>query len=331
MVQKDWTLKNTGLPKVSIIIPAFNTEGFIISAIESVLNQSWQNIELVIVNDGSTDNTQEIIDYFVGKFPGKVISVIQRNLGAAAARNAGLKIASGQYIQFLDADDILPADKIEKQLKILEKNPDCIVGCRWIRFRQSVSNTIGTEGPHESITKDMSPLEWLLQYHTMLIHAWLTPRDLIDRSGPWREDLSYNDDGEFMYRVIRQCRKVLYCPDTLVYYRTEQMATISNIYYQHKIKLRSFFESVFSYTKILLELEDSSRTREKVVKILQEAFCEFYPLSIPFKKQINRKIQELGGSKYVYHGSTRKEKLLIPIIGWKTVKITKHLIRQLTL
>ena len=299
-------------------------------SIDSCLDQTWSDIEIIVVNDGSTDNTQEIIDHFVSKFPGKVIPVIQRNRGAAAARNAGLKLAKGQYIQYLDADDILPADKIEKQMKVLAENPDCIVGCKWIRFRQLVNMTIGNEGPHESIAKDLSPLDWLLQYHTMPIHAWLIPRDLIDRGGAWREDLSYNDDGEFMYRVVKQCRKVLYCPDALVYYRTEQKDTISNIYYNHKIKLRSFFESVFSYSKILLELEDTLRTRERVAEILQEAFCEYYPLSIPFQKQINQKIQELNGSKYIYQGSTRKEKFLIPILGWKTVKITKHLIRQLT-
>lgn len=314
---------------ISIIIPVYQSGKFLEETINSCLNQTWPKIEIILVNDGSTDTTQEIIDHFIRKFPGKIISVKQSNQGAAAARNTGLKIANGQYIQFLDADDILTADKIEKQITVLEKNPDCIVGCRWVRFRQSVSNTIGTEGPHESIAKDLPPLEWLLQYHTMLIHAWLIPRDLIDRSGPWREDLSYNDDGEFMYRIVRHCRKVLYCPDTLVYYRTEQIATISNIYYKPKIKLRSFFESVFSYSKILLELEDSSRTRGKVSEILQKAFCEFYPLSIPFQQLINRKIQELGGAKYIYQGSTKKEKLLVPIIGWKTVKITKHLIRQL--
>lgn len=315
---------------ISIIIPVYQSEKFLEETINSCLNQTWPKIEIVLINDGSTDNTQEIIDHFVSKFPDKIIPVKQSNQGAAAARNAGLKIAKGQYIQFLDADDILPADKIEKQIKILEKNPDCIIGCKWIRFSQSVSNTIGTEGPYASIAKDLPPLEWLLQYHTMLIHAWLIPRDLIDRGGLWREDLSYNDDGEFIYRVVKQCRKVLYCPDALVYYRTEQKDTISNIYYNHKIKLRSFFESVFSYSKILLELEDTSRTRGRVAEILQEAFCEYYPLSIPFQKQIKQKVQELDSSKYIYQGSTRKEKLLIPILGWKTVKITKHLIRQLT-
>lgn len=319
--------KNPYRKDVTVIIPAFNAAGFIENTIVSVLNQSCKNIELVIVNDGSTDNTQEVIEYYTSKYPDKIYALRQSNRGAAAARNAGLKMARGQYIQFLDADDILSADKIEKQLKILSENPDCIVGCRWVRFRQSVNNTIGKEGPHESIAKDLPPVEWLLQYHTMLIHAWLIPRDLIDRSGPWREDLSYNDDGEFMYRVVKQCKKILYCPDTLVYYRTEQKNTISNIYYNHKIKLRSFFESIFSYTKTILELEDSSRTRERCAEILQKTYCDFYPFSLPFQRQVNKKVKELGGGKYKYQGSTRKEKLFIPIFGWKTVKIAKYFIR----
>ncbi|MGA9294677.1 MAG: glycosyltransferase family A protein, partial [Ignavibacteriaceae bacterium] len=106
-------------PLVSCIIPAFNSERYIEEAIKSVLNQTYSNIELIVIDDGSTDNTSE----FVKKFKGKVKYFRQANSGPSAARNSGLSKALGDFISFLDSDDLWEKNKISYQMECFEKNP----------------------------------------------------------------------------------------------------------------------------------------------------------------------------------------------------------------
>lgn len=107
--------------KVTIIIPVFNAEKYIAETIQSVFNQSHQNWELIIINDGSTDSTESILKLF--KDP-RIKYLKQKNFGVSKARNRGLDIAKGEYITFLDADDILPQASLEKRVHCLMENPD---------------------------------------------------------------------------------------------------------------------------------------------------------------------------------------------------------------
>jgi len=106
---------------VSIITPAYNAEKYICKTIESVLNQTYRYWELIIVNDGSTDNTQEKIEYFDDI---RIISISQNNMGVSTARNRGVELARGQYITFLDADDILPEDSLKIRIDYLNSHAD---------------------------------------------------------------------------------------------------------------------------------------------------------------------------------------------------------------
>src|SRR5215467_9558770 len=103
-------------PLVSILIPAYNAEQSIAHTIRSALAQTWPKIEIIIVDDGSRDQTLTIARDFACK---KVSVIAQQNAGAAAARNKALSIGQGDYIQWLDADDILAPDKIEKQIELI--------------------------------------------------------------------------------------------------------------------------------------------------------------------------------------------------------------------
>ena len=108
---------------VSVIIPAYNAEKYISDAINSVLNQSYSNFELIIVNDGSTDKTGEIINMHL---PHPRINYIeQKNKGVSSARNSGMQNAKGEYFTFLDADDCFEPANLELKIKLLEQNQDC--------------------------------------------------------------------------------------------------------------------------------------------------------------------------------------------------------------
>ena len=119
-------IKNKMEKKVSIITPCFNGEEFIERYLISILNQTYINIELILINDGSTDKTEEIIKSYIPLFKQKGIDIIylyQENLGQAAALNKGLKVFSGDYLTWPDSDDMLTIDSIEKKVKFLENNP----------------------------------------------------------------------------------------------------------------------------------------------------------------------------------------------------------------
>ena len=114
---------------VSVIIPAYNCAPYIQEAVESVLNQTYQNFELLIVDDGSADDTRRILKEFEKKYPDRVRNFYQSNQGASAARNKALKESRGEYIAFLDADDVWYPQKLAKQIQVLENTESGFVYC----------------------------------------------------------------------------------------------------------------------------------------------------------------------------------------------------------
>lgn len=110
------------MPTVSILIPTFNCGQYISHAIESALNQSYQDVEIILVDDGSTDNTRELLKEYIKE--GACKYIYQSNQGVAEARNATLRAARGEYVAFLDADDFWEPDKLELQMNFLAERPD---------------------------------------------------------------------------------------------------------------------------------------------------------------------------------------------------------------
>jgi len=121
------------LPFISIIIPTYNRYDFLLEAVQSVKNQSYKNFELIIVDDGSTDKTSELSERK------DLVYLKQENKGPAAARNAGVKLAAGEWIAFLDSDDLWHKEKLQKQLDFINNNTDCkIVYTDELWFRKGV-------------------------------------------------------------------------------------------------------------------------------------------------------------------------------------------------
>src|SRR5579871_6111210 len=120
-------------PLVSILIPAYNAENWISDTLKSALAQTWPNKEIIVVDDGSRDRTREVAETFSGAGV-KVVS--QKNAGASAARNHALRLCRGDYIQWLDADDLLAPDKITLQMEVAEKLADkrVLFSMGWGRF-----------------------------------------------------------------------------------------------------------------------------------------------------------------------------------------------------
>src|SRR5262245_12452760 len=144
-------------PLVSILIPAYNAEAFISDTIDSALAQAWPKKEIIVVDDGSSDQTVAIARRFE---PVGVRVVTQPNRGASAARNLAFSLCRGDYIQWLDADDLLSPDKISKQLEAAKKNPSKrrLFSSAWGRFLYRPQKT---RFYASSLWCDLSPKEWL--------------------------------------------------------------------------------------------------------------------------------------------------------------------------
>ncbi|HCS78135.1 TPA: hypothetical protein DIV55_00135 [Patescibacteria group bacterium] len=122
--------RNDGHPLVSVVMPVYNSEAYVSDAIKSIVNQTYQNLELVIVDDASTDNSWKIISVFAKRFPKKIRAIrLRKNLnkGGDTCANVGFAKARGIYLARMDADDISDRERIEKQVKFLQKNPDMLM------------------------------------------------------------------------------------------------------------------------------------------------------------------------------------------------------------
>jgi glycosyltransferase involved in cell wall biosynthesis len=202
---------------VSVIIPVFNAAQWIRESISSVIAQTYSHLEIIIVDDGSTDETAAVVAELTDP---RIHVVRQPQRGAAAARNAGLAIASGRFVQFLDADDLLSAQKIERQVAALDQeSADSIASCEWIHLGDA-----GIRKPEQyTCWRVRDPIEWLVRSlrggGMMQPAAWLTPRVAIDRAGSWNEKLTLHDDGDFFARVLAACDANIFVDDALVFYR----------------------------------------------------------------------------------------------------------------
>ncbi len=183
---------------VSVIIPVYNSEKYLEAAICSILNQTYKNIELIIVDDGSADNSLAVSKRFEGE---RVKVFHQQNKGASAARNKGLAEANGVYIQFLDADDLISPDKIEAQVNLLQAKPEYICTCPTAYFNDD--DDFLSKKPEDHWIKNGSddPVDFLIklyggdligpQYGGMIaLHSWLCPRIILDTAGKWNEELN---------------------------------------------------------------------------------------------------------------------------------------------
>lgn len=288
---------------VSILVPAYNKEKWIADTIKSALNQTWPAKEIIIVDDGSSDNTLQIAKGFGSKSV-KVIG--QENRGASAARNKALSFAQGDFIQWLDADDLLAPDKISRQLKESDNNKETRIllssGFGKFYYRLEKARFISN-----SLCQDLAPKEWLLikfnEGDSLISESWLVSRRLTELAGPWNERLSFDDDGEYFCRVVSVSEKVKFVLEAITYYRVGNLGSLSNN--RSDRALESLFTSISLCINRLRSLEDSERTRKAGLRYLQNWVFYFYPEKHEILDRVRSLAKDLGGD------------LLPPDVGWK--------------
>lgn len=192
--------------RVSIVIPCHNVEEHLGAALASVFAQDHADLDVVCVNDGSTDGTAALLADLLQEQPGRFRIITQANMGASAARNAGLRATTGEYVQFLDADDTIASDKISAQVALaLSRNaPHLIVG----DFEQIMPN--GLLLPALALYDQ--PWMALIRTRMGTTSANLWKRDSLERAGGWNEQLGSSQDYELMFRLLKSGNTVAWDP-----------------------------------------------------------------------------------------------------------------------
>jgi glycosyltransferase involved in cell wall biosynthesis len=291
-------------PFVSILIPAFNCERSIADTLRSALAQTWTNREIIVVDDGSTDRTREIIEQFE---PQGVVLVRQKNQGAAAARNTALSLSRGDYIQWLDGDDLLAPEKIARQIDVImsDRDPRTLLSGPWGKFFNRPSRAAFV--PNE-LWSDLQPAEWLLRKMQHNLHmqtaTWLVSRELCDAAGPWDTSLATDDDGEYFCRVLLACRRTRFVPTARVFYRASGPGSVSYIGLSNN-KLDAQFRSMKLHIAYLRSLRDDRSVRRACVTYMQNWLPNFYPERTDILDAARALAAELG------------EPLAMPRFSWK--------------
>jgi glycosyltransferase involved in cell wall biosynthesis len=281
-------------PLVSILIPAYNAQEWIADTIRSALAQTWARKEIIVVNDGSTDQTLEVAQRFASK---TVLVVTQANQGAAAARNNALALSQGDFIQWLDADDLLSRNKISAQMARADeaREKKLLLSCGWAYFayrprRARFSQT--------SLWADLSPVEWLLRKLGQNLHmqtaTWLVSRKLTETAGPWDTRLLGDDDGEYFCRVLLASRGTLFVTDSKVYYRVTGGSRLSHIG-QSQRKMEAHFLSMQMHVQYIRSLDNSERVRRACMNYLQTWLPDFYADGSEWVRNAQQLARELGG------------------------------------
>jgi glycosyltransferase involved in cell wall biosynthesis len=314
-------------PLVSILIPAYNAEEWIADTMRSAIAQTWSRKEIIVVDDGSKDQTAAAASRFASDEV-RVVSV--KNQGAAAARNHALQLSQGDYIQWLDADDLLAPDKVERQLAALHEGDSkrTLLSSPWANFnyRPERARFIPT-----SLWHDLSPVEWLLRKMGENLHmqtaTWLTSRELADAAGPWDTRLISDDDGEYYCRVLLASKGTRFVRESKVFYRVTSASRWSFVGTSDR-KKNALLLSMKLHVQYLQSLEESERVRRACLTYMQNWFPNFYPERLDIVAELQALAAQLQG-----HLETprlrRKYAWMEPIFGLAAAKHAQMMLPQM--
>ncbi len=190
---------------VSVIIPTYNYAQYLAETLQSVVNQSYTNWECIVVDDGSVDNTEEVVREFINK-DSRFSFFKQENKGVSHARNIGVKVSKGKYIQFLDGDDLIQPNKLASQVHFLESNPSVDIVYSDVRFFDDMDYSNLRNSLHGNKPDDWLPkfkangkaiIEYFCRMNFLVINAPLLSKKCVEEAGFFDENMKALEDWDF--------------------------------------------------------------------------------------------------------------------------------------
>lgn len=302
---------------VSIIIPVYNQETLLEQTFESVLTQSYSDIEVIAVDDGSRDGSVAVLRSIRDD---RLTVIAQDNAGQAAAINRGLAECSGEFIKIMDGDDILNVDHIDSQARAIAGFEYAVASSRWAYFVDDPATAIPVEEVSDRDYDD--PFRWVIDTLTESrgmfgAWQWLIPRPLLERAGYWNETLSLEADFEFSIRLLLASEQVRFASDAMLYYRKGVGSSMS------RGKSRAFLVSAVEATELsvrrLANRDNSDRTQRLCADRCQKWAYETYPSQPALTVRAEQLAREFGGSSLPMPGG-RISAAMGMILPWKAIR-----------
>lgn len=228
------------MPKVSVIVPFYNVENYIEKCIESLINQTLNDIEIILVNDGSKDNSINIAKKYAEKYPEKIVYLEKENGGLGDARNYGIPYAKAEYIAFIDSDDYVEKDMYEEMLKkAQEENSDMVECDFWWEYPNKTKQDIGIlyQGKHDALVKAR-------------VVAWnkLIRKDIIDKYDIRFPKRYKYEDVEFFYKLNPHLDKISFVKKPFIHY-IQRNNSLSNSQNERTKEIFYVLDNVIKYYK----------------------------------------------------------------------------------
>lgn len=289
--------------KISVIMPCFNAAGHISESVGSVLGQSYEAIELIVVNDDSTDHSLQVLE---GIRDYRLVIISQPHSGVCVARNRGLAEATGDYVAFLDADDTWRPDCLEKLHSVLQKSPDAALAyCGW----QNVGLPGGRGQPFIPADYEQpAKVEILLGGNRWPIHAALTRREAVIEAGGFDERFRISEDYHLWLRIATR-HPIVRVPEVLAYYHFHEGTQAT------KDRVRGAFDHWQVQREFLRERPDiASRLGNRRIRelthgeLLRRGYICYWNRDLESARTIFRRVMKTG------YGTVTDWKYMLPAL-----------------
>ena len=248
-------LKASAVARVSVIIPNYNRESLVGETIANLLAQTLPPAEVIVVDDGSTDRSAAVIRAF-----GDRVKLLQQaNQGPGAARNAGLEVATGEFVQFMDSDDLASRNKLAVQAAALEREGADLAYGPWAKGRVTTSGFEFADHVLQAapLPTSRTMIEWFLGGWSIVFQTCLLRRTVLQRAGSFRTDLRTWEDGEYLVRLLLTGAKLAFTPGCLTFYRLHEQAKLTSSGTTHPGRLR---DRATALQEILRQMRESGVT-----------------------------------------------------------------------
>jgi len=319
------------MPKVSVIVPVYNVEEYLEKSLDSLVNQTLEDIEIIVLNDGTKDNSQNIIDRYRKKYPKKMISIIKENEGVSITRNRGTDMAKGEYIFYADSDDWMDITLLEKMYNHAQIHASDIVVCDYYEVNESVLTSC--QSINENISEDISKcflLSNACPWGKLFKLSYLRKTKLTFLENHVYEDLATIPGHAVFTSAISHVK------DPLYYYLIREGSIMRQPIYSKR--LEDIFDSIdrlYNIFKDNKKLEDYKEEMEYlyIEHLLHAATLRFIKFD-NYRENVNRIIDVMNtkfpnwkkNKYYAKHGI--KYKIVCSLIMRNQIKLVKMLIKR---